>query len=241
MQKTIRFPARVECGDCDGSGGKGGAAGLRPCTGCGGKGEIKVQQGFFSLSKRCPSCSGSGKIVGEPCPACKGAGSVEKEREYTVSIPAGTEDGATRRVAGEGERGLHGGPSGDLNVLVRVKPHPIFRREGDLVVCDVPVSITQAALGAVVQVPTLDGRVEMRVPPGTQSGTLFRLRGKGVGGRPGGKGNDRGDAHVRVVVEVPTNLTPRQQELMNELAASLGEAQLPGLRSFGAKVKETLG
>jgi molecular chaperone DnaJ len=240
VQKTIRFPARVECADCDGTGGKGGAAGLRPCTGCNGKGEIKVQQGFFSLSKRCPQCSGAGKIVGEPCATCKGGGTVEKEREYTVTIPPGTEDGATRRVAGEGERGRHGGPAGDLNVLVHVRPHPIFRREGDLVVCDVPVSIVQAALGAVVQVPTLDGRVEMRVPPGTQSGTMFRLRGKGLGGRAPNAGG-RGDAHVRVVVEVPTNLTARQQELLQELASSLGEEQLPGVRGFGARVKETLG
>ncbi|MGZ3439559.1 MAG: molecular chaperone DnaJ, partial [Polyangia bacterium] len=147
VEKTIKFPSPVECGTCKGTGAKGGEAGMRTCATCGGKGETKVQQGFFSLSKKCPTCTGTGKVIGEPCEVCKGNGTVEKEREYTVSIPADAEDGATRRVAGQGEPGKRGGPPGDLNVIVRVRPHPIFKRENGVVTCEVPVSIVQATLG----------------------------------------------------------------------------------------------
>jgi molecular chaperone DnaJ len=233
VEKTIKFPAPDECSACKGTGAKGGEAGMRTCTTCGGKGETKVQQGFFSLSKKCPSCSGTGKIVGEACEACKGNGLIEKEREFTVAIPADTDDGATRRVAGQGEPGKRGGPPGDLNVIVRVRPHPIFKRENGIVTCEVPVSIADAALGAVIKVPTLDGGVEMRVPAGTQSGTLFRLRGKGAG-----KANARGDAHVRLVVETPSALDPKQRELFEQLKTSLGEAQTPLQKSFLAKMRE---
>jgi molecular chaperone DnaJ len=232
-KKVITFPARVECGACGGSGGQGGDAGMKACPTCAGKGEAKVQQGFFSLSKKCPTCAGEGKVVAEACTACKGAGTVEKEREFEVSIPPGTEDGSTRRVAGQGEPGRRGGPAGDLNVVVRVKPHPFFRREGDVVTCDVPVSMVQATLGAVVQVPTLDGPVEMRVPPGTQSGTLFRLRNKGVGLKSGA----RGDAHVRLVVETPTNLTAKQRALVEELQKTMTVEQVPLQTAFVSRMK----
>jgi molecular chaperone DnaJ len=212
VKKSITFPSRAECAKCSGTGAKGGAAGQKSCPTCGGKGEMKVQQGFFSLSKKCPTCQGEGKVVGDPCEACKGAGMVEEERTFEVNIPAGAEDGSTRRVAGQGEPGRRGGPPGDLNVIVRIKPHPLFRREGDVIVCEMPISIAEATLGAVVQVPTLEGRVEMRIPPGTQSGTIFRLRGKGAG-KPGG----RGDAHVRVLVETPTALTDEQRRLFEQM------------------------
>src|SRR5262249_14551064 len=155
-------------------GGREGEAGLKICKSCSGRGELKVQQGFFSLSKKCATCGGDGRVVAEPCPACKGTGSLEKERAFDVTIPPGTEEGSTRRVAGQGEPGRRGGPPGDLNVVVRIRPHPFFRHEGDVVVCEVPISVGEAALGAVVAVPTLDGKVEMRIPPGTQSGTIFR-------------------------------------------------------------------
>jgi molecular chaperone DnaJ len=233
VDKTIKFPSPVECAACKGSGAKGGDAGLRACNGCGGKGEIKVQQGFFSLSKKCPTCSGTGKVIGDKCEECKGAGTVDKEREYTVSIPADTEDGATRRVPGQGEPGKRGGPPGDLNVIVRVRAHPIFKREGGVVICEVPISIVQATLGAVIQVPTLDGKVDMRVPAGTQSGALFRLRGKGAG-----KANARGDAHVRILVETPSALGPKQRELFEQLKTSLTEEQTPLQKSFLAKMRE---
>ena len=236
VTKTIRFPSPVECATCKGSGAKGGEAGMKTCASCAGKGEIKVQQGFFSLSKKCPTCSGVGKVVGDACDACKGAGTVEQEREFEVNIPADTEDGATRRVAGQGEPGRRGGNPGDLNVIVRVRPHPIFRREQGVVSCDVPISIVQAALGAVIQVPTLDGSVDMRVPAGTQSGTLFRLRGKGAG-----KPNARGDAHVRLIVETPAALTAKQRELFEQLKTSLTEEQNPLQKSYAAKLRETSG
>lgn len=233
VEKTIKFPSPIECAACKGSGAKGGEAGLRSCNACGGKGEIKVQQGFFSLSKKCPTCSGSGKVIGEKCEECKGAGTVEKEREFTVSIPADTDDGATRRVPGQGEPGRRGGPPGDLNVIVRVRAHPIFRRENGVVTAEVPISIVEAALGAVIKVPTLDGKVDMRVPAGTQSGTLFRLRGKGAG-----KAGARGDAHVRIVVETPAALNPKQRELFEQLKSSLGEEQTPLQKSFLAKMRD---
>jgi molecular chaperone DnaJ len=233
VTKTIKFPAPAECTACKGTGAQGGEAGLRPCATCSGKGEIKVQQGFFSLSKRCPSCAGVGTTVAVKCETCKGTGTVDKEREFEVIIPPDTEDGATRRVAAQGEPGRRGGQPGDLNVIVRVKPHPFFRREGGVVTCEVPISVTQAALGAVIQVPTLEGRVEMRIPPGTQSGTLFRLRGKGAG-----RANARGDAHVRVLIETPTALTASQRELFEKLASSLGDEQRPQQASFLQRLRE---
>jgi molecular chaperone DnaJ len=236
VEKTIKFPAPVDCSACKGTGAKGGEAGMRTCNTCGGKGETKVQQGFFSLSKRCPTCTGTGKVIGEACEVCKGTGTVEKEREFTVTIPADTEDGATRRVPGQGEPGRRGGPAGDLNVIVRVRPHPLFRRENGIVTCDVPISVTEATLGAVIQVPTLDGKVDMRVPAGTQSGTLFRLRGKGAG-----KPTARGDAHVRIMVETPASLTPKQRELFEQLKTSLTEEQTPLQKSFLAKMRELAG
>jgi molecular chaperone DnaJ len=233
VEKTITFPAPVECSACKGTGAKGGEAGMRTCGACAGKGETKVQQGFFSLSKKCPTCTGTGKVIGEPCEVCKGVGAVEKDREFTVAIPADTEDGATKRVSGQGEPGKRGGNAGDLNVIVRVRPHPIFKRESGIVTCEVPVSIIQATLGAVIKVPTLEGSVEMRVPAGTQSGTLFRLRGKGAG-----KPNARGDAHVRLIVETPTALDAKQRELFEQLKSSLGEAQTPLQKVFLAKMRE---
>jgi molecular chaperone DnaJ len=231
--KKIQFASRSDCEACGGSGGKGGEKGLSVCATCGGKGEVKVQQGFFSLGKSCTACGGSGQVVRDPCDACKGAGYVEKEREYEVTIPPGMEDGGTRRVAGQGERGRRGGPAGDLNVIVRVRPHPLFRREGQVIAIEVPISVTTAALGGVLDVPTLEGKVEMRVPPGTQSGTVFRLRGQGMGER-----GRRGDAHVRVVVETPTNLSPEQRELYERLEASLAVEQQPLRQKFDQKVKD---
>jgi molecular chaperone DnaJ len=235
-EKTIKVTARGDCADCKGTGARGGEAGLQPCSGCGGRGEIKVQQGFFSLGKSCPSCGGTGKVVVEKCATCAGAGTVEREREYTVQIPPGTDDGNIRRVAGQGEPGRRGGAPGDLHVVVRVKPHPLFKREGKVIVCELPISFPQAALGASIDVPTLDGKVEMRVPPGTQSGTVFRLRGKGIP-----NGTARGDAHVKVIVETPTGLSPKQRELLTAFAAATGDESTPQRRGFLAKVKELFG
>lgn len=238
VEKPIKFNAKRSCETCASSGAKGGPANLVTCAECHGRGEIKVQQGFFSLGRACAACSGTGKAVKEPCPDCRGVGLIEKEREYTVTIPPGTDDGAVRRVVGQGEPGRRGGPSGDLNVVVRVKPHPLFVREGQVVACEVPISIAEAALGAVVEVPTLDGKVDMRIPAGTQSGAMFRLRGKGM--PVGLKGSARGDQHVRVLVETPAALSPRQKELLEQFLAEggAGDEASPKRRDFRTKLKE---
>jgi molecular chaperone DnaJ len=240
VTRTIRFPTRKECAPCQGLGGRNGVAGTRPCGACGGRGEVRVKQGLFTVPRGCTACAGTGKAVVDPCPQCEGAGMVRIEREFEVSLPAGTEDGAVKRIPREGEPGRGGGPAGDLHVLVRVKPHPLFERRGHDVLCEIPVSFTQAALGAQVDVPTLDGKVKMRVPEGTQSGRLFRLRGKGIPRGPA-KNGPRGDQHVRIVVETPTSLTARQRHLLEELARESGDETAigyPRKRSFLDKVRE---
>ena len=234
-EKAIQFPTRKECDVCGGSGARG-AAGARPCQMCGGRGEVRVRQGLFMLPRSCSACGGSGKVVIDPCARCEGSGLLRVEREFVVKIPSGTADGDVRRVAREGEPGRAGGTPGDLHVVVRVKTHPLFERHGFDVICDIPVSFPQAALGAQVDVPTLDGKVKMRIPEGTQSGKTFRLRGKGI---PKGEGKGRGDQHVKVTVETPTNLTSRQRALLEELAAETGEAiGYPRKKNFLDKVRE---
>jgi molecular chaperone DnaJ len=235
-RKRIRFPTRKDCTACGGLGGRNGAAGTRSCGVCAGRGELRQKQGIFTVPRTCNTCGGTGKVVVDPCASCDGSGLMRIEREFEVTIPAGTEDGGGRRVPREGGNGRAGGQPGDLQVLVRVLPHPLFTRRGFDVVTEIPVSFSQAALGAQVDVPTLDGKVRMRVPEGTQSGRLFRLRGKGVP-RPDGK--PRGDQHVRIVVETPTSLTPRQRKLLEELAREPGEATgHPRKRGFLEKVRE---
>ncbi|MEZ5598100.1 MAG: molecular chaperone DnaJ [Pseudomonadales bacterium] len=233
----IRVPILATCEDCKGSGAK---AGTQPttCTDCGGAGQIRVSQGFFSLQQTCPRCRGQGRIVTDPCRTCGGAGRVEKRKTLSVRIPPGVDTGDRIRLAGEGEAGPAGGPPGDLYVQVEVKPHGIFARDGRNLHCEVPISIGDAALGGEIDVPTLDGRVKLKVPPGTQSGKLFRLRGKGVvpvrGGGPG-------DLLCRVVVETPVNLTSRQKEILEELRSSMkqgGEKHSPKESSWFKGVKD---
>lgn len=233
-EKSIRFPTRRDCEQCGGSGARPG--GTRTCNVCNGRGEVRAAQGLFTLGRSCGPCQGTGKVVTDPCARCGGSGLTQREREYTVKVPAGTEDGAVKMVPREGEPGRRGGSPGDLHVIVRVQPHALFTRQGYDIVCDVPISFPQAALGAMVDVPTLEGKVKMRVPPGTQSGRLFRLRGKGV---PRGEGGARGDQHVRLVVETPTNVTERQRELLEELASVSGETVAqPQRKRFLDKVRE---
>jgi molecular chaperone DnaJ len=233
--KTIRFPTRKECEDCTGTGARS-AAGTKTCQGCGGRGEVRSKQGLFMLPRTCTTCGGSGKVVVDACQRCEGSGLIRVEREFSVKIPAGADDGSIRRVAREGEPGRAGGAAGDLHVVVRVKPHPLFQRRGFDVVTEIPVSFPQAALGAHVDVPTLDGKVKMRVPEGTQSGRTFRLRAKGI---PRGEHKPRGDQHVRVVVETPAHLTPRQRELYEELARETGDTVgYPRKTTFLDKVRE---
>lgn len=235
-EKDFDVPTMVPCAGCDGS---GAAQGSKPqtCTTCQGHGEVRLQQGFFAIRQPCPRCRGSGTIISTPCQQCNGNGRVPEQKRLSVKVPAGVDTGDRIRLAGEGEPGENGGPPGDLYVQIAVRDHPIFKRDGSHLRCDIPISMPTAALGGELEVPTLDGRVTLRVPPGTQSGRIFRVRGKGVqpvrGGAPG-------DLLCRVKVETPVNLTAKQKELLNELASTLevgGDRHNPQSNSWLDSVK----
>lgn len=233
----VKIPKPKRCEVCSGSGSKGGA-GTRQCGTCAGSGELRFTQGFFAVSRPCNDCGGSGSQVIDPCEKCKGAGRYDAETTLEVKIPAGVDTGTRVRLTGEGEPGERGGPPGDLYVVVHVKEHSIFVREEDEVLCEIPISFTQAALGATIDVPTLDGKVKMKIPNGTQSGKVFRLRGKGI---PHLHGGGRGDQHVRVVLETPTELSKQQRELLEKFADISGEETHPASKSFLEKVRELFG
>jgi molecular chaperone DnaJ len=218
-ETEIEIPTLVECKTCSGSGAAKGST-PETCPTCSGHGDVRVQQGFFSIQQTCPRCRGNGKIVNNPCGTCRGEGRVQESKRLSVNIPAGVDTGDRIRVPGEGEPGENGGPPGDLYVQVSIKQHPIFKRDGADLRCDIPVTFPTAALGGDLEVPTLDGRVNLRVPAGTQSGKVFRVRGKGV--KPV-RGGAKGDMLVRVNVETPVNLTQRQKELLEELRETLEE------------------
>ncbi len=214
---TLTVPKLVACESCDGSGAAPGSSPVT-CSTCGGQGQVRMQQGFFSVQQACPQCRGSGTVISDPCRDCRGEGRVQDSRNLSVKIPPGVDTGDRIRLAGEGEAGQNGGPPGDLYVEVRVKPHAIFAREGRHLSCEVPVSFAAAALGDSVDIPTLDGQVALKIPAGTQSGKLFRVRGKGVAPVRGGP---TGDLICRVQVETPVKLTERQKELIEELDKEL--------------------
>jgi molecular chaperone DnaJ len=214
---TIRVPTLVNCKPCDGSGAKKGTSPIT-CTTCGGIGQVRMQQGFFSVQQTCPRCHGNGKMIAEPCTSCHGQGRVEEHKTLSVKVPAGVDTGDRIRLTGEGEAGSMGGPTGDLYVVVNVREHAIFQRDGKHLYCEVPISIVDAALGGELEVPTLDGRVKLKIPDGTQTGKMFRLRGKGVAPVRGG---GAGDLMCKVAVETPVNLDKRQRELLEELRSSL--------------------
>ncbi|MCM2331718.1 molecular chaperone DnaJ [Geopseudomonas sagittaria] len=214
---TIRVPTLVACKPCEGSGAKKGSAPVT-CTTCGGVGQVRMQQGFFSVQQTCPRCHGSGKMIADPCGSCHGQGRVEEHKTLSVKVPAGVDTGDRIRLTGEGEAGTQGGPAGDLYVVVNVREHAIFQRDGKHLYCEVPISFADAALGGELEVPTLDGRVKLKIPEATQTGKLFRLRGKGVAPVRGG---GAGDLMCRVVVETPVNLDKRQRELLEEFRSSL--------------------
>ena len=233
IQKTIHVPASVACEVCRGTGAEGGAEPVT-CPTCSGMGKVRAQQGFFTVERTCPTCAGMGQIIKNPCRACGGAGRIEKERALSVNIPAGVETGTRIRLAGEGEAGLRGGPTGDLYIFIEVKDHPIFQRDGVHLFCRVPVSITAAALGGEVEVPTIDGgKSRVKVPAGSQTGKQMRLRAKGM---PALRGGGSGDMLIELAVETPVNLTARQKELLREFEA-LSEENHPEGNSFFAKVK----
>ncbi len=212
----IRIPTTVSCEACDGSGAEPGTS-PETCPTCNGVGQVRIQQGFFSVQQTCPRCEGSGKIVSSPCKSCHGKGRVQEQNTLDVKIPAGVDSGDRIRLAGQGEAGMNGGPPGDLYVQVRVKPHKLFRRDGSDLHCEVPVSFATAALGGELEVPSLDGRVKLKVPAETQTGKQFRVSGKGVKSVHGG---GVGDLICRVVVETPINLTKEQKQLLRQFEES---------------------
>jgi molecular chaperone DnaJ len=214
-EAKILVPRSVACEGCGGSGAAPGSQ-KRPCPTCGGHGQVRLQQGFLVVARPCGHCRGSGQIIPEPCTACKGHGQVPKERQLTLPIPAGVDTGSRMRLAGEGEAGLRGGPPGDLYVVLTVKPHKTFRREGEDVYLELPVTFPQAALGAELEVPTIDGVEHVSIPEGTQSGTVVKLRGKGV---PRLQGGGRGDQLVVIQVVTPQKITKEQRALLEKLGA----------------------
>lgn len=216
---TIEVPTQVACETCDGSGAKKGTDPVT-CSTCGGAGQVRMQQGFFSIQQTCPACKGAGTTIGDPCGDCHGRGRIRKTKTLAVKVPAGVDDGDRIRLSGEGEAGRNGGPPGDLYVEIRVNPHKLFARDGADLACEVPISIGTATLGGEVELPTLDGNVSLKVPAGTQSGKTFRLRGKGV---VTVRDTRTGDLFAKVLVETPVNLTSKQKDLLNKLEESIQE------------------
>jgi molecular chaperone DnaJ len=235
VEKKVRIPTLTSCEVCDGTGAKPGTS-PKSCPTCHGQGQVRMQQGFFSVQQTCPTCRGQGTIIDDPCVSCHGRGVKEETKTLSVKIPAGVDTGDRIRLSGEGEAGAMGGPAGDLYVQVSVKEHALFHRDGRNLYCDVPISIVDAALGGELEVPTLDGRVKLKIPPETQSGKLFRLRSKGVtpvrGGAPG-------DLMCRVQVETPVNLTEHQKDLLRQFQESAtGEKHSPQKKSWFEGVKK---
>lgn len=221
VDKKIKVPRQHRCDKCEGSGSKPGKEAVT-CPACEGRGEVRMQQGFFSIARTCGKCGGKGEIITDPCPACRGAGKVQRKRTVSVKIPAGIDSGMRLKMTAEGELGVHGGPPGDLYIIIEVIEHPLFSREGNHLICSQPITFTQAALGAEIQVPVLDGnKVSLKIPAGTESHKLFRLRGKGV---PSLRGHGRGDQIVQVVINVPKKLSEKQKSILKEFAEISGDA-----------------
>ena len=233
VTKQVQVRRLEECDQCKGSGVAPGKAPIT-CTTCAGRGQMRYQQGFFSITRTCGTCQGSGKLIVDPCTQCRGQGRITRQRTVTVRVPAGVEEGARMLYSGEGEAGLYGGPSGDLYVVLHAKEHAFFEREGKHLYCAVPISFAQAALGTEISVPTLDGEHVLKIPEGTQTGATFRVKNKGV---PVLNGHGRGDLHVEVKVQTPSKLTKRQRELLQELQTTTSVENKPVSRSLLNKMK----
>ena len=232
-QKSINVPTSVSCDGCDGTGAEDGTE-PQTCPTCSGHGKVRAQQGFFTVERTCPTCSGMGQIIKNPCKTCGGSGRTEKDRSLSVNIPAGVETGTKIRLAGEGEAGMRGGPTGDLYIFIEVSPHSIFQRDGAHLFCRIPVSVASAALGGDIEVPTIDGgRSRVKIPAGSQSGRQMRLRSKGM---PPLRGGGHGDMLIELAVETPVNLTARQKEILGEFD-TLSEENNPESSSFFSTVK----
>ncbi len=237
-ETKIRVPSLQACETCGGSGAKPGTSPVT-CSTCGGHGQVRIQQGFFSIQQTCPACHGAGQTIASPCPSCRGAGRVKQHKTLSVKIPAGVDEGDRIRLAGEGEPGINGGPPGDLYVMVQLKEHPVFKRDHDDLHCEMPISFTTAALGGEVEIPTLDGHAKIKIAEGTQTGRVYRLRGKGI---KGVRSQTPGDLYCHVVVETPVNLSARQKELLRELEAlGKGGNNNPQAKSWMDKVKDFFG
>lgn len=232
-EKEVAIPKLETCTRCQGAGSEAGAK-TRQCPTCGGRGQVVMARGFFSIAQPCSRCQGAGHIIDKPCRECHGAGRRERTTKIKLKIPAGVDTGARLRSGGNGEAGVRGGPSGDLYVVLHVQRHELFQREGDDLFCEVPISFVQAALGADIEVPTLNGKAGIAIPPGTQNGTIFRLKGKGV---KNVQGYGWGDLHVRTSIEVPARLNAAQREKLEEFAALCDESVNPQSQSFLEKAK----
>ena len=233
----VRVRRHEACEDCNGSGAAPGKAPVS-CRTCGGRGQVRYQQGFFSIARTCPTCQGAGSVITDPCPKCKGQGRMLQERMVEVKVPAGVEDGTRIRYAGQGEAGAHGGPAGDLYIVLHVKEHAFFDREGNDLHCVIPISFSQAALGAEIMVPTMEDDHQLKIPEGTQSGTTFRVRHKGV---PVVNSHGKGDLFVEVRVQTPGKLNKRQRELLQELDGLGRVENKPQRKTLLSKVKDIFG
>ena len=239
-ETQIRVPTMEECETCHGSGAKPGTT-PTTCTTCGGHGQVRMQQGFFSIQQTCPRCHGSGKMISSPCKSCNGSGRVKKHKTLSVKIPPGVDNDDRIRLSGEGEHGVNGGPAGDLYVVIHVKQHAVFQRDHNDLHCEMPISFNTAALGGEIEIPTLDGKAHIKIPAETQSGKVFRLRGKGI---KGVRSSSHGDLHCHVIVETPVNLTERQKELLKEFESinqQNSDHHNPRAKSWMNKVKDFFG
>ena len=236
VEKTLNVRREESCSTCKGEGSKPGTE-KKNCSTCHGSGQVLASSGFFSISRPCPKCHGQGSVIEHPCSSCRGSGRVLADRKIQAKVPGGVSTGLRLRMPGEGEAGHRGGPRGDLYVEIHVKPHEIFTREDDDIICEVPISMAQAALGCEIEVPTLAGPAGLKIPAGTQNGRSFKLKGKGF---PSLRGHGLGDEEIRVIVETPTQLTEKQAALLRQFAESTGEKVNPLSTSFLDKVKKAL-
>ncbi|MFL2482630.1 MAG: molecular chaperone DnaJ [Woeseiaceae bacterium] len=232
----INIPTQITCNECSGSGAKEGSSPVK-CGTCDGVGQVRMQQGFFSVQQTCPKCQGNGTVIQDPCLKCHGLGRTAKTKTLSVKVPSGVDNGDRIRLSGEGEAGKNGGPSGDLYVEIRVNPHKIFEREGSNISCEIPISILVAALGGEIKMPTLNGSVSVKIPPGTQSGKIFRLKGKGV---TTARDNRVGDLYAAISVETPVNLSSKQKDILKDFYTSIekgGKKHSPRHNSWVSSVK----